>query len=193
MVSRGMPTHDSRNRRRITRARAKAGYSLSVNDFLGIYLNDQLAMGVLWREMAERSRRNNKDSELGTALAAVAQGIREDVETFEQIMRRLGVRVNPVKVGFAMGAERLGRLKLNGRLLGYSPLSRFAELEFLTMGIEGKKQLWITLRDLAGLATRLPDVDFDELIDRAARQRAALDPFRERAGTEALRGAHDHG
>lgn len=54
------------------------------------------------------------------------------------------------------------------------------------MGIEGKKLLWTTLRDLAGLASRLPDVDFDDLIERAERQRAELEPFRVRAGTEAL-------
>ncbi|GAA5156010.1 MULTISPECIES: hypothetical protein [Amycolatopsis] len=43
-----------------------------------------------------------------------------------------------------------------------------------------------TLRDLADFGTPLPDVDFDELIERAARQRAELEPFRVRAGTEAF-------
>lgn len=162
------------------------GYFLAMNDFLGIYLNDQLALGMLWREIARRSQRTNSGTELGEALARVSAGIAEDVETFQKIMRRLGVQVNPVKVGLAVGAERLGRLKLNGRLGTYSPLSRFMELDFLAMGIEGKKLLWTTLRDLAGLALRLPDVDFDGLIERAERQRVDLEPFRVRAGTEAL-------
>lgn len=163
-----------------------SGYLLGVDDFLGIYLNDQLAAGMLWREIARRSQRSNSGTELGEALARVSEGIAEDVETFQRIMRRLGVRLNPVKLGLAVGAERLGRLKLNGRLGTYSPLSRFVELEFLAMGIEGKKLLWTTLRDLAGLASRLPDVDFDHLIERAERQRADLEPFRVRAGIEAL-------
>jgi hypothetical protein len=59
-------------------------------------------------------------------------------------MHRLGIRINPVKIGLAVGAERLGRLKLNGRLGTYSPLSRFMELDVLAMGIEGKKLLWTT-------------------------------------------------
>jgi hypothetical protein len=160
-----------------------------VNDFLGIYLNDQLALGILWREVARRSQRNNSNTELGEALARVSTGIAEDLETFQRIMRRLGIRMNPVKVGLAVGAERLGRLKLNGQLGTYSPLSRFVELDFLVMGIEGKKLLWTTLRDLAGLASRLPDVDFDGLIERAERQRADLEPFRVRAGNEALAAA----
>ncbi|WP_433271610.1 hypothetical protein ACQPZF_12910 [Actinosynnema sp. CS-041913] len=155
-----------------------------MDDFLGIYLKDQLAMGVLWRELARRSQRNNRGSELGEALGRVAAGIAEDVETFRTIMRRLGVRTNPVKTGLAAVAERVGRLKPNGRLTGYSPLSRFVELEILAMGIDGKKQLWTTLRDLADLGTRLPGTDFDRLIERAEQQRAALEPFRVRVGTD---------
>ncbi|HEV2777813.1 MAG TPA: hypothetical protein VGX25_00275 [Actinophytocola sp.] len=155
-----------------------------MDGFLGIYLRDQLALGVVWRELARRAQRNNRDTELGAALGRVAAAIAEDVETFRTIMHRVGVRPNPVKTGLAVAAERLGRLKLNGRVAGYSPLSRFVELEFLAMGIDGKKQLWTTLRDLAGLAARLPDVDFDQLIDRAERQRAELEPFRVSVGTE---------
>lgn len=64
------------------------------------------------------------------------------------MMRRLGVRAYLVKTGMAFAAERLGRLKFNGRLRGYPPLSRFVELEFLTVGLQGKKQLWMTPRDL---------------------------------------------
>jgi hypothetical protein len=97
--------------------------------------------------------------------------------------------MNPIKIGLAVGGERLGRLKFNGRVRTYSPLSRFEELDILAMGIEGKKVLWATLRDLAGLAVRLPDIDFDHLIERAERQRADLEPLRARAGKEALSAA----
>ena len=38
----------------------------------------------------------------------------------------------------------------------YTPLARFEELEFVAMGIDGKKILWTTMRDLAGLGERLP-------------------------------------
>ena len=161
-----------------------------VDKFLGIYLNDQLAMGVVWREMARRTQRNNRGTPAEQTLAEVASAIAEDVETFRDIMRRVGITENRVKTGLAMGAERLGRLKLNGQLTGYSPLSRFDELEFLVMGIEGKKVLWMTLRDLAGLDTRLPDVDFDALIGRAERQRAAWNLFG--YGPEEMRSARRH-
>jgi hypothetical protein len=153
---------------------------------LGIYLKDQFALGVAWRELARRAAGNNKGTEAGAALARVATAIAEDVATFRNIMGRLNVRPDRVKNVAVTVAERVGRLKPNGRLLSYSPLSRFEELEFLIMGIEGKKQLWATLRDLAGLGARLPDVDFDALIERAAAQRTELEPYRANAGLEAF-------
>ncbi|GAA1336790.1 hypothetical protein [Saccharothrix algeriensis] len=158
-----------------------------MDTYLGIYLKDQFAMGVLWRELARRAQRNNQGTPLGEALAEVATGIAEDVETFRSIMERVGVRPSRLKTASAAVSERVGRLKLNGRLGGYSPLSRFVELEAVTMGIDGKKQLWNTVADLAGLRERLPDIDFDHLLERAERQRATLEPFRTRAGTKVLR------
>ncbi|AYF75252.1 hypothetical protein D7D52_16800 [Nocardia yunnanensis] len=154
--------------------------------FLRIYMNDQLAMGVLWRQLARRTRDENRGTAAEPALRKVASEIAEDVETFRDIMRRLGLKPNPVKAGLVIGGERLARLKPNGRLTGYSPLSRFTELEFLVMGIEGKKQLWTTLRDIAGLGRRLPEIDFDELIERAQHQRTSLEPLRASAGAQAF-------
>jgi hypothetical protein len=154
--------------------------------FLRIYMNDQLALGVGWRELARRAQGQNEGTALGDALAGVATGIAEDIETFEAIMGRLGLGRDRVKPLLATVAERIGRLKLNGQLRGYSPLSRFVELDVLAMGIEGKKILWANLRDFAGLRARLPDVDFDALIERAARQRAELEPFRVLAGRESF-------
>ena len=50
----------------------------------------------------------------------------------------LGIAVDRFKVTGAWAAEKIGRLKLNGRLREYSPLSRFVELDFLAMGIWGQ-------------------------------------------------------
>ena len=158
------------------------------NRLLGIYMNDQLALGVLWRELARRCQRNNEGSQVGDVLARVAGAIADDVATFDNIMVRLGIERSPVKASAAVAAERLGRLKRNGRLLEYSPLSRFVELDFLAMGIEGKKLLWANLRDLADIAPRLPDVDFEHLIERAERQRTDIEPLRAQAGRQALTG-----
>ena len=155
-----------------------------MSKYLGIYMNDQLAAGVLWRELAWRAQRNNDGTELGEALTRVATITTEDVDTFGAMMQRLGVRRNRVKTGLAITSERLGRLKLNGHLRTYSPLSRFAELDLLLIGVLGKKVLWKNLGDLADLRTRLPDVDFDDLLERAQTQIELLEPFHAAAGRD---------
>lgn len=103
-------------------------------------------------------------------------------------MRRLGLSPRSPKIALAVAGERLGRAKLNGRLRQRSPLSSFEELDFLIMAIVNKIVLWENLRDLAGLRERLPDIDFDHLIERARTQRAELEPFRIQAGRVALGG-----
>jgi hypothetical protein len=154
--------------------------------YLAIYLNDQLALGVGWRELARRAASGVEDPDARAAVERVAAGIAEDVDTFERMMARLGIERDRVKPLLATASERLGRLKPNGHLRTRSPLSSFVELDVLAMGIDGKRLLWENLRGLAGLAERVPDVDFDELIARAEAQRAELEPHRTAAGRNAL-------
>jgi hypothetical protein len=153
---------------------------------LGIYLNDQLALGVAGRELARRAASENTGSELGAFLERLARDVTEDVDTLEAVMQRLEIPLSRMKRPLALVAERVGRLKPNGQLRGYSPLSRFLELESLALGLDGKKLLWANLRDVAQVADRLVGVDFDALIERAARQREELEPFRVAAGRESL-------
>lgn len=160
---------------------------------LAIYLKDQLALGVLWRELARRAAEKNRGTPLGTALEQVASEISADVGTFESIMARLGVRPGRIKVSAAVVLERITRFKLNGRIFRRSPLSTFLELDLLTMGIRNKKQLWETLGSAAGLDGRLPDVDFGVLIARADRQAAELEPHRARGARVAFRSGAQRG
>ena len=85
---------------------------------LGIYLNDQLALGVAGRELARRAQRENAATELGTFLQRLAIEVGEDVDALERIMQRLGVPLSRVKRPLALVAERVGRLKPNGRVRG---------------------------------------------------------------------------
>jgi hypothetical protein len=159
-----------------------------VSRHLRVYMNDQLAAGILWREFAWRAQRENAGTPLGDALVHVAEITTEDVELFRTMMNRLGLRENPLKVRLAIASERLSRLKSrrSGRA-SYSPLSRFEELDFLLAGVTGKKILWQNLGDHAGLQRRLADIDFDQLMRRAQEQIDTLSSFHAEAAREALR------
>jgi hypothetical protein len=103
-------------------------------------------------------------------------------------MERLGVRVDRAKVMAGWIAEKLGRLKLNGRLLSYSPLSRLMELELLILGVTGKLALWRALLLLAPTNPRLDHDELERLIGRAAAQLVELEGLRERAAVDAFDG-----
>jgi hypothetical protein len=141
---------------------------------LAIYLNDHLAGATMGIELTRRSLRANRGTDLGRFLEDLLGEIEEDKRTLEAIMDAVGVAKSPVKPRLAVAAERLGRLKLNGQVTGYSPLSRVLELEGLTIGVAGKLSLWRNLRDGAGLADRLIGIDLDALIARAERQLSSI-------------------
>ena len=93
----------------------------------------------------------------------------------------LGVSQDYVKVAGGWLGEKLGRLKLNGRLFSRSPLSYLVELEALRLGIDGKAAGWQTLRILADHDDRLDQAHLDELTARAKAQKAAVDELRRQA------------
>jgi hypothetical protein len=99
-------------------------------------------------------------------------------------MSAVGVGEDHLKSIAARVAERLGRLKLNGSIVSYSPLSRLVELEGLSIGVEGKRLLWKVLAERRDPA--LADFDFEALIARAESQRDRLEQLRLEAAELAL-------
>lgn len=137
--------------------------------YLAIYLNDHLAGAALGVELARRLRSSNDgDPEFGEPLARICGEIEADRETLVRLTDRLQIKRDPLKPALARLAERLGRLKPNGHLRGYSPLSRVLELEVLASGIGGKMQLWNALEE--GFGDSLDGFDFHALAERADRQ-----------------------
>ncbi|MGN6586965.1 MAG: hypothetical protein ACTHKT_05760 [Solirubrobacterales bacterium] len=148
--------------------------SADADRFLAIYLNDHLAGATLGVELARRLRSSNQgDSEFGQPLARVCSEIEADRETLERLMEHLKISQDPVKPVLAKAAERLGRLKLNGRLRSYSPLSRVLELEVLSGLVGAKMQLWNALEQSFGES--LDGFDFHRLAARADSQGQRLE------------------
>jgi hypothetical protein len=156
---------------------------------LAIYLNDHLAGAALGVELARRLRSSNRgDAEFGEPLARICGEIEEDRETLIRLMERLDVDRKPFKPALAVVGERVGRLKLNGKLRGYSPLSRVLELEVLASLIGGKMQLWNGLEQSFG--ERLDGFDFHALAERADRQGQQVEDLHLAATKRALGDRH---
>lgn len=155
---------------------------------LSIHLNDHLAGSAAGVGMARRLRASNEDDpEMGPPLTEICGEIEEDRAVLEALMERLGVHRDPFKPMLAWAGEKLGRLKLNGQLRGYSPLSRLVELEGLTLGVTGQMQLWRTLeRSLDSVE----GFDFEQMAERAADHRERLEGLRLKAAVRAFGGAN---
>jgi len=151
---------------------------------LGIYLNDHLAGASAVRDRCEAARDANHGTDLGLFLDELLGEIVEDRRVLLEVTAAVGVASSTLKQTLARLAERVGRLKLNGQLTGYSPLSRFEELELLSVGVEGKRLLWVALGELGD--PRLVRFDFAALRDRAERQREGIEGHRRAAARTAL-------
>jgi hypothetical protein len=153
---------------------------------LGTYLNDHLAGSTVGLELAKRARGSNEDTEYGKVLERIVTEIDEDRETLQSLMNAFEIKRDRPKIAVAWTAEKFGRLKPNGRLISYSPLSRLVELEALALGIAGKVSLWEALGEVADQDTRLDAAELKQLAERAERQRAEVWKLRQRAARDAL-------
>jgi hypothetical protein len=156
-----------------------------VKELLTIYLNDHLAGATLGVELARRLGASNQDdAEFGPVLAEVCAEIDADRETLRAVMNQLGVGQSKLKPLAAVLGERVGRLKLNGQLWGYSPLSRLDELELLQIGVVGKRRLWRALEHTH--AGDLSGFDLSALAERATEQLRRLEALHLKAAALAL-------
>lgn len=153
---------------------------------LRIYLTDHHAGSTAGTELARRCLNNNRGTAYESFLRDLVRAIEEDAAELKGLMDSLGFPTDRLKQAAAWGAERMGRLKLNGQLTGYSPLSRLVELEGLKLGVTGKLSLWASLKDVADHDPRLAVTDFDKLIARAEEQLAGIEEHRLQASAEAL-------
>lgn len=147
-------------------------------ELLATYLTDHLAGSALGVEMARRTTASNEGTEFGGPLAKLCAEIEADRGSLETVMTELGVSQSRLKPALGWLGEKLGRLKPNGQLGGYSPLSRVVELESLVVGTTGRIRLWVLLADLVGDRSA---ADFTEHVSSAEDQRARLEELQVRA------------
>jgi hypothetical protein len=155
--------------------------------YLPIYLNDHLTAATFGLELAGRAARENRGSELGGFLTDLKLEIERDRRTLEEIMASLGVDKDPLKRPLGWIAEKVGRLKLNGELRRHSPLSPTLELEVLSIGIEGKRLMWLSLAETHG--DEIGDSRLAQLVARAEEQRDGIERHRLVTARRALAGS----
>jgi len=150
------------------------------------YLNDHRAGASAGTALAQRIWRSNRRTQWGPSLEKVARTIEEDLTVLENVRAAAEVSGGDLKKVAALLTERAGRLKLNGHLITYSPLSRVLELETLMSAIQGKQRLWAALRTAVPTHPEWSDFDFDALEKQGSEQTETLRQVHEWAVAEMI-------
>jgi hypothetical protein len=156
---------------------------------LRIFMQDHLAASTAGLELARRAYGANKGTTYGDALSRIADEIEEDRRALAEMLTDLGFKPDRVKILGAWTGEKVGRLKLNGQLKGYSPLSRVEELEALIAGINAKLSLWRIVLEVAKEEPRLDADRIQRLIERGEEQLETVEDLRTRAARAAFLGS----
>lgn len=141
---------------------------MTSKDLLRIYLRDHHAAALAGNELAKRSAQSNAGTPFEELCSQLRSETAEDLRSLEDVMKRLSISPARGKDGALWMAEKFGRLKLNGSLKSYSPLSRVIEFEGLEISAHALMGVWTALKQVSD--PRIDIKEMERLEDRAADQ-----------------------
>jgi len=153
-------------------------------DPLKTYLEDHLAGAASAVALLSSLRDDHGDEPIGRFASEILGEVEEDRKTLEELALRIADGPHPLKDAAAKVAEKIARLKLSHQTAG--PMGPFESLEFLAIGVWGKRALWRALAAVAPEDPRLSSLDLNLLISRAESQHERIEQRRIEAGKVAL-------
>jgi hypothetical protein len=153
---------------------------------LSIYVNDHLAGGVAALELLAYLQRAHPDSAVAQTAKALETEISADHDLLSEIARRTDLGVHRVRQAVAWISGKATELKLKVDDPADGPLRFLEILELLSLGVEGKRSLWLSLSEVAPTIPALREIDFTRLIQRAEAQRRIIETLRLSAARAAL-------
>jgi hypothetical protein len=146
------------------------------NEALITYLQDHLAGALHAIELLKSMREHFSGEPLGTFADELLSEVEADRDVLARLTESVGGTVGGMKEWGAWLTEKVSRLKLkHGSADG---LGTFEALEFLVIGIHGKRALWRAMEAVAPSDPHLRDVDFAGLIARAENQHQKVEEQR---------------
>ena len=156
------------------------------DEYLSIYLNDHLAGAIVAVELLEHLEK----AYVGQPVQRFAADLRADIEAdrseLRKLMSQLSIAESRARQATAWMAEKMTLLKLRFDDWAAGEFRLFEALEALSLGIEGKRSLWLAL---AGAAERMPalrSLDYARLAHRAREQRDRVEAKRLETARAAL-------
>ncbi|HEV7512030.1 MAG TPA: hypothetical protein VGO27_10040 [Candidatus Acidoferrum sp.] len=146
------------------------------SDALTTYLQDHLAGALHAIELLKAMRDHFAEKPLGTFARELLAEVESDRDVLAGLTKRVSGTAGGMKEWGAWLAEKVSRLKLkHGSADG---LGTFEALEFLAIGIHGKRALWRAMEVVRASDSRLQSIDFTSLIARAEDQHQKVEELR---------------
>jgi hypothetical protein len=152
---------------------------------LETYLNDHLAGSTVAVELLEHLE-SSHDGEWRTFFRTLRADIESDRVQLENLMKEMDIDQSKLRRGMAWFGEKFTELKMRLDDPADGDLRLFESLEALSLGIEGKRSLWLSLAEAAKENSNLRRLDYQHLIPRADEQRARVERRRLEICTRAL-------
>lgn len=147
-------------------------------DHLAIYLNDHLAGSIVALELLRDLERAYSGQPVQQFAAALRADIEEDRSELQRLMSTLNVAESRARQATAWLAEKMTMIKLRLNDWAGGEFRLFEALEALSLGIEGKRGLWVALAGVAEQAPALRLLDYPRLMARAEEQRTRVEAKR---------------
>jgi hypothetical protein len=158
---------------------------------LTTYLQDHLAGALHAIELLKAMRDHFAGEPLGHLRLKCFAEIESDRDLLAKLTKRVGGTAGGMKEWGAWLSEKVSRLKLkHGSADG---LGTFEALEFLVIGIHGKRALWRAMEVVASFDSRLQGIDFTALIARAESQHQRVEERRLACAHSVFRSDHNDG
>ena len=151
-----------------------------------VYLNDHLAGATAGVNLVEQAADRHRSDDLGEFFAPLAAEIKADLETLETLIGDMNVGKSASKVALAEVGSKVAAPKFNAEGAGNKHLGDFVTLETLSIGVEGKRCMWVALQAVADAYPELGALDLSALEGRAQNQRDQIESKRKELAPLAL-------
>ena len=142
---------------------------------LQTYVRDHIAGAQHAVQLFEELRDLHVGTPLGATASDLLNQVEQDLAALKRVASGLGVEQAHLKEFAGWLGDKLSLLKLAP--LDH-PFNTFEALEFLSLGVLGKRALWRTLMSVGAKDPELASVDLSALIQRAEAQYATLEKAR---------------
>ncbi|MCW1915860.1 hypothetical protein OJ996_19895 [Luteolibacter sp. GHJ8] len=157
-----------------------------MDDKLSRYLNDHLAGSAGAVDLIEAiAKACEEDEDIGF-YRELGRKVEQDRKVLHELILATGKKSSRVLETAGKITAKAGRLKLMWEGLEPGDLGLFEALEMLVLGIQGKRILWVVLRELQPWTPEWEDIDFAALEAEAIAQRDAVEERRVTAAMDAL-------